>query len=41
MFQQMLSRFANPPFSPLYRFAIYFPNNVLTTNYPIILTGFN
>jgi hypothetical protein len=31
----------NPPISPLYRFAIYFPNNVPTTNYPIILTGFN
>jgi uncharacterized protein YceK len=31
----------NPPFSPLYRFLIYFPNNVPTTNYPIILTGFN
>jgi len=31
----------NPPFSPVYRFTIYFPNNVPTTNYPIILTGFN
>ena len=31
----------NPPFSPSYRFTIYFPNNVPTTNYPIILTGFN
>jgi len=31
----------NPPMSPKYRFAIYFPNNVPTTNYPIILTGFN
>jgi hypothetical protein len=30
----------NPPPSPKYRFAIYFPNNVPTTNYPIILTGF-
>jgi hypothetical protein len=30
----------NPPFSPCYRFTIYFPNNVPTTNYPIILTGF-
>jgi|SRR5882724_1629654 len=31
----------NPPFSAKYRFAIYFPNNVPTTNYPIILNGFN
>jgi len=31
----------NPPFSPSYRFTIYFPNNVPTTNYPIVLTGFN
>jgi hypothetical protein len=31
----------NPPFSPKYRFVIYFPNNVPTTNYPIILTGFD
>lgn len=31
----------NPPYSPVYRFTIYFPNNVPTTNYPIILTGFN
>ena len=30
-----------PPPSPVYRFAIYFPNNVPTTNYPITLTGFN
>jgi hypothetical protein len=30
----------NPPPSPKYRFTIYFPNNVPTTNYPIILTGF-
>lgn len=30
----------NPPPSAKYRFAIYFPNNVPTTNYPIILTGF-
>lgn len=30
----------NPPHSPQYRFCIYFPNNVPTTNYPIILTGF-
>jgi hypothetical protein len=31
----------NPPPSPSYRFTIYFPNNVPTTNYPIVLTGFN
>ena len=31
----------NPPYSPVYRFTIYFPTNVPTTNYPIILTGFN
>jgi hypothetical protein len=31
----------NPPFSPKYRFTIYFPNNVPTTNYPIVLTGFD
>jgi hypothetical protein len=31
----------NPPISTVYRFAIYFPNNVPTTNYPIVLTGFN
>jgi hypothetical protein len=31
-----------PPFSPVYRFTIYFTNNVPTsTNYPIVLTGFN
>jgi hypothetical protein len=30
-----------PPPSPSYRFAIYFPNNVPTTNYPIVLNGFN
>jgi len=30
----------NPPPSAKYRFGIYFPNNVPTTNYPIILTGF-
>ena len=29
-----------PP-SPTYRFTIFFPNNVPTTNYPIILSGFN
>jgi hypothetical protein len=31
----------NPPPSPKYRFTIFFPNNVPTTNYPIILTGFD
>jgi hypothetical protein len=31
----------NPPYSPVYRFTIYFPNHVPTTNYPIVLTGFN
>ena len=31
----------HPAPSPKYRFAIYFPNNVPTTNYPIVLTGFN
>jgi hypothetical protein len=31
----------NPPYSPVYRFTIFFPNNVPTTNYPIVLTGFN
>jgi hypothetical protein len=31
----------NPPFSPSYRFTIYFPNHVPTTNYPIVLNGFN
>jgi hypothetical protein len=31
----------NPPMSPSYRFTIYYPNNVPTTNYPIVLTGFN
>jgi hypothetical protein len=30
----------NPPPSAKYRFTIYFPNNVPTTNYPIVLTGF-
>jgi hypothetical protein len=30
-----------PAFSPAYRFAIYFTNNVPSTNYPITLTGFN
>jgi hypothetical protein len=31
---------SNPPPSPKYRFTIFFPNNVPTTNYPIVLTGF-
>jgi hypothetical protein len=31
----------NSPPSPKYRFAIYFPNNVPSGSYPIILTGFN
>ena len=31
----------NPPYSSVYRFTIYFPNNVPTTNYPIALTGFD
>lgn len=31
----------NPPASKVYRFTIYFPNNVPTTNYPIILNGFD
>jgi len=30
-----------PAYSPAYRFAIYFPSNVPTTNYPIVLNGFN
>ncbi|MGA3284000.1 MAG: immunoglobulin domain-containing protein [Verrucomicrobiota bacterium] len=30
-----------PPISPVYRFAIYFTNNVPTNAYPIVLTGFN
>lgn len=30
----------NLPVSAKYRFTIYFPNNVPTTNYPIVLTGF-
>ena len=30
-----------PPPSPAYRFTIYFQNSVPTTNYPIVLTGFN
>ncbi len=29
-----------PPHSTAYRFCIYFPNNVPTTNYPITLNGF-
>lgn len=31
----------DPTYSPKYRFAIYFPSDVPTTNYPIVLTGFN
>jgi hypothetical protein len=31
----------HPAFSPVYRFAIYFTNNVPTNAYPISLTGFN
>ena len=31
----------NPPTSLKYRFYIYFTNNVPTTNYPIVLTGFD
>jgi len=30
-----------PPPSPAYRFTIFFPKTVPTTNYPIVLTGFN
>jgi hypothetical protein len=30
-----------PTFSPVYRFTIYFTNNVPTNAYPITLTGFN
>jgi hypothetical protein len=30
-----------PPVSPVYRFGIYFTNNVPTNAYPIVLTGFN
>ncbi len=29
-----------PAYSPAYRFGIYFPNNVPTTNYPLSLTNF-
>jgi hypothetical protein len=31
----------NPAYSPVYRFTIYFTNNVPTNAYSIILTGFN
>jgi hypothetical protein len=31
----------HPPASPKYRFTIYFPNNVPTNAYPLILEGFN
>ena len=30
-----------PAYSPAYRFTIFFPSNVPTTNYPIVLNGFN
>jgi hypothetical protein len=30
----------NPTVSPKYRFTIYFPNNVPTNAYPILLSGF-
>jgi hypothetical protein len=30
-----------PPFSPLYRFTIFFTNNVPTNAYPIVLNGFD
>jgi hypothetical protein len=30
----------NPPYSTAYRFTVYFPSNVPTTNYPLTLTGF-
>lgn len=30
-----------PPASPVYRFTIFFTNNVPTNAYPIVLTGFN
>jgi hypothetical protein len=38
---QTMVTIPNPPPSPSYRFTIYFPKNVPTTNYPIDLTGFN
>jgi hypothetical protein len=31
----------NPPVSTVYRFTVYFPNNVPSTNYPLALDGFN
>ncbi len=31
----------NPTYSPVYRFTIYFTNNVPTNAYPLVLTGFN
>lgn len=31
----------NPTYSPVYRFTIYFTNNIPTNAYPITLTGFN
>jgi hypothetical protein len=38
---QTIVAIPNPPPSPSYRFTIYFRNHVPTTNYPIVLTGFN
>jgi hypothetical protein len=38
---QTLVTIPYPPPSPIYRFTIYFSNNMPTTNYPITLTGFN
>lgn len=38
---QTMVTIPNPPFSSKYRFSIYFPSNVPTTNYPIVLTGFD
>lgn len=31
----------NPPVSPKYRFTVFFPNNLPTNAYSIVLTGFN
>jgi hypothetical protein len=38
---QTIVTIPNPTYSPAYRFTIYFANNAPTTNYPIVLTGFN
>ena len=38
---QTIVTIPNLPPSPVYRFTIFFPKNVPTTNYPIVLTGFN